>query len=252
MNSAALNSNLDGLSRLSSTASQTGKVDAAVVWLHGLGADGHDFEPIVPVLQQCNQLAIRFVFPHAPVQPVTINNGVRMRAWYDIRSVELTGARDLDEAGMQASCTLIEELLQQLKREHQLSDQQLILAGFSQGGVIALQAGLAHSGLADPTAPGTSTNNARLGGIIGLSCYLPARPDLSSSPAARATPIFMAHGNVDPMVPLSLGQQAATWLQELGLPLTWQTYPVAHGVLPEELAAVDSWIAARIKSAHAG
>ena len=229
------------LSHLSAAAERSERVDAAVIWLHGLGADGNDFAPIVPLLQHCNAQAIRFVFPHAPVQPVTINGGMRMRAWYDIRSVDLTGARELDRAGIQSSCAQITALIRQLQQEHDLAAGQIVLAGFSQGGVIALLAGLEPAVFAAQP----------LAGIVALSCYLPWLPDgLAAAAGIKKTPLFMAHGHADPVVPFQLGQQAAEQLQQQGLQVDWHSYPVAHGVLPEELAAVDAWLAARVAAAN--
>lgn len=228
---------LPSLSRLTSAAKASGRVDAAVVWLHGLGADGHDFEPIVPLLSQCNALAIRFLFPHAPMQPVTINAGMRMRAWYDIRSVDLAGTRSIDRDGMQRSCAQVTALIRQLQQEHGLCSSQIVLAGFSQGGVIALLAGLQAAEF-DP---------APLGGIVALSCYLPWTPaGLTAATGLKQTPLFMAHGKADPVVPFQLGQQAASTLQQEGLTVQWHSYPVAHGVLPEELADIDAWLAGRL------
>ena len=229
------------LDHLSAAAERSERVDAVVIWLHGLGADGNDFAPIVPLLQHCNQKAIRFVFPHAPVQPVTINGGMRMRAWYDIRSVDLTGASELDRAGIQSSCTQITALIRQLQQEHDLAAGQIVLAGFSQGGVIALLAGLEPAVFAAQP----------LAGIVALSCYLPWLPDgLAAAAGIKKTPLFMAHGQADPVVPFQLGQQAAEQLQQQGLQVDWHSYPVAHGVLPEELAAVDAWLAARFAAAN--
>jgi len=229
------------LSHLSAAAERCERVDAVVIWLHGLGADGDDFAPIVPLLQHCNAQAIRFVFPHAPVQPVTINGGMRMRAWYDIRSVDLTGARELDRAGIKSSCAQITALIRQLQQEHDLDAGQIMLAGFSQGGVIALLAGL------EPRVFAAQP----LAGIVALSCYLPWLPDgLAAAAGIKKTPLFMAHGHADPVVPFQLGQQAAEQLQQQGLQVNWHSYPVAHGVLPEELAAIDAWLAARVAAAN--
>ncbi len=228
---------LQCLSRHSRQAAVTGRVDAVVVWLHGLGADGNDFAPIVPLLARCNELSLRFVFPHAPMRPVTINGGLRMRAWYDIRSVDLAGTRELDRDGIQASCRQVSALIRQLQREHALHAQQIVLAGFSQGGVIALLAGLQAA----------EFDSAPLGGIVALSCYLPWVPaGLSAAARLTQTPLFMAHGKADPVVPFQLGQQAASTLQQLGLTVDWHSHPVAHGVLPEELADIDAWLAARL------
>jgi phospholipase/carboxylesterase len=222
----------DGVSVLTHAARDREAVEAAVLWLHGLGADGHDFEPVVPLLSRCQALAVRFLFPHAPHRPVTLNGGLRMRAWYDIRSIDLAGERTLDRAGMQASVDQVDELLDAIMQAHALPARRLVLAGFSQGGVIALQAALARQ--QEPARA--------LAGVVALSCYLPG----GELPPASGLAVFQGHGTQDPMVPIALGEQAATRLRERGAEVDWHRYPVAHGVAPEELDAIDAWLAARL------
>ena len=205
---------------------ETGKNPAAsVIWLHGLGADGNDFAPIVPEIR-LPPSAIRFVFPHAPVQPVTINGGMRMRAWYDITA----GAnRREDEGGVRASQVLIETLIGR-EKERGTAARRLVLAGFSQGGAIALQAGLRHP--------------ERIAGIMALSTYVPVGEKLlaEASTANRDVPIFMAHGTYDPIIPLGRAEQSRGLLQSLGYPVEWREYPMPHSVCPEELADIGAWL----------
>jgi phospholipase/carboxylesterase len=198
----------------------------SIIWLHGLGADGNDFAPIVPELD-LPKAAIRFVFPHAPVQPVTINGGMRMRAWYDIAD----GAnRREDELGVRASQALIEILIGREKKRGTKAGR-LVLAGFSQGGAIALQTGLRHP--------------ERIAGIMALSTYVPVGEKLSAeaSAANRDVPIFMAHGTYDPIVPLARAEHSRELLQSLGYPVEWRTYGMPHSVCPEELADIGTWLA---------
>ena len=202
--------------------------DAAVVWLHGLGADGHDFVDVVPLLRLPGSLAVRFVFPHAPMQPVTINGGMVMRAWYDIRPE--AGARREDEQGIRQSQTHVEALVAREKARG-VSAGRLVLAGFSQGGAMALQTGLRHP--------------ERLAGIMALSCYLPLAELVAGerSPANRDVPIFMAHGTGDPLIPLArarLGQEALT---RLGYPVEWHEYPMPHAVCDAEIREIGAWLA---------
>lgn len=214
------------LTRAAQTATA---VTGSIIWLHGLGADGNDFVPMVPALQQCQSLPLRFVFPHAPVRPVTINGGMRMRAWYDIRGIELTGERLLDHTGIDQSVAQLQQLIG-LENDQGISAARVIVAGFSQGGVIALQTGLRM--LDD------------IMGMIGLSCYLPNADALGDIPSAeRRLPAFIGHGRQDPMVPFALGQRAAEQLAQRHCDVTWREYPVAHGVHPDEIAALDAWIA---------
>jgi len=202
---------------------------AAVIWLHGLGADGHDFVPIVPELGLAD-LPVRFVFPHAPVRPVTLNNGMRMRAWYDI--VSLDRGRQ-DEGGIRESEKLVHGLLR-----HELAAgiaaQDIVLAGFSQGGAIALHTGLRY--------------RQRLGGVIGLSTYLPIDEKLGDEvhAANRATPILLCHGRFDPMLPLALGQHSRDLLQYHGYAVEWHDYPMQHQVCPEEIRDIAAWLRARL------
>lgn len=204
--------------------------DAAVIWLHGLGADGHDFEPIVPELH-LNEHAIRFVFPHAPYQAVSVNGGMVMRAWYDIYS--LGSILREDERGIHRTAKAIENLIQ---REHKrgIACERIVLAGFSQGGAMALHVGLRYP--------------EKLGGIVGLSTYLPlhTRVIAERSPANEATPIFMAHGNHDPVVDFSFGVKSRDLLSVLGYAVEWHEYPMPHAVCPQEIADIRQWLLARL------
>ena len=198
---------------------------ASIIWLHGLGADGNDFAPIVPEIR-LPQLAIRFVFPHAPVRPVTINGNARMRAWYDITD----GAnRREDERGVRASHALIEALIVREKKRGTKAER-LVLAGFSQGGGIALHTGLRHP--------------ERIAGIMALSTYVPVGEKLSAeaSAANRHVPIFMAHGTYDPVIPLDRAEQSRGLLESLGYPVEWREYGMPHSVCPEELADIGAWL----------
>lgn len=200
---------------------------AAVLWLHGLGADGHDFEPVVPALGLPPAPAVRFVFPHAPVMPVTINGGMRMRAWYDVYALE--GARREDEAGIRASQARVEALIAR-ERGRGVPAGRLVLAGFSQGGAIALQAGLRQP--------------ERLAGILALSTYLPLADRLAAEahPASRDTPIFMAHGTHDPMIAIDRARRSRDRLLAAGYRVDWREYPVPHAVSEAELADVGAWL----------
>ena len=204
---------------------------AAVIWLHGLGADGHDFEPIVPELDLPDTLAVRFVFPHAPMRPVTINGGMIMRAWYDILSLE--GVRREDDAGVRASQASVEALI---AREHArgVPASRLVLAGFSQGGAIALQTGLRHA--------------ERLAGIMALSTYLPLPSTLAAeaSPANRAVPIFMAHGRHDTLIPIERATISREALRKAGYDVEWHDYAMEHAVCAEEIADIATWLNAVI------
>lgn len=200
---------------------------AAVIWMHGLGADGHDFEPIVPELGLGPRPAIRFVFPHAPLRPVTINQGHVMRAWYDIRA--LAGVRREDEAGVRQSARQIEALIAR-ERQRGIPAARLVLAGFSQGGAMALHTGLRHP--------------ERLAGVLALSCYLPLANtvEAEAAPANRAAPIFWAHGVHDPMIPLAMAEQSRDHLAALGYAIEWHQYAIPHSVSAEEIAAIAGWL----------
>jgi phospholipase/carboxylesterase len=200
----------------------------AVIWLHGLGADGRDFEPIVPELAL--PFAARFVFPHAPVRPVTINGGMAMRAWYDILGFERTAAEDA--AGIRASALAVTELIDH-EIERGMPAERIVLAGFSQGGAIALQ-----TALREPRP---------LGGVVALSTYLPLATTLAAerNAANAAVPIFMAHGQADNVLPLALGESSRRALEALGYRVEWRTYPMAHSVCFEEIVAIGAWLGAR-------
>ncbi|MGD9951106.1 MAG: alpha/beta hydrolase [Burkholderiales bacterium] len=204
--------------------------DAAVIWLHGLGADGHDFEPVVPELRLPPRLRVRFVFPHAPTRPVTINMGMRMRAWYDI--LQLGGGLE-DEPGIRASQAILEGLIAR-ERTRGIQPQRIVLAGFSQGGAIALHTALRHE--------------ARLAGALALSTYLPlaAQAAPERSPASEALPVFMAHGRFDEIIPLARAQQSCAHLESLGCRVQWREYPMPHSVCGEEIADIAAWLGERL------
>ncbi len=199
---------------------------ASVIWLHGLGADGHDFEPIVPELV-IPEIPVRFVFPHAPVRPVTLNAGFAMRAWYDIVGIDRSSPQDRE--GIAQSQADVSALI---KRENVrgIATGSVVLAGFSQGGAVALFAGLRYP--------------EKLAGIMGLSTYLPHSADTAAerSSANEATPVFLAHGSMDPVVMPSLGEDTRGLLEQLGYDVDWHSYPVAHGVCPEEVADIRIWL----------
>jgi phospholipase/carboxylesterase len=200
---------------------------ASVIWLHGLGADGHDFEPIVPELDLPDTLAVRFVFPHAPMQPVTINGGAVMRAWYDVYALE--GARREDEAGVRASQARVEALIAR-ETSRGVPAARIVLAGFSQGGAIALHTGLRHT--------------ERLAGIMALSTYLPLAGTLATeaSPANHGLPIFMAHGLDDPLIPIERAEMSRRLLERAGYAVEWHEYPMAHAVCGPELVDIAAWL----------
>ena len=199
----------------------------SVIWLHGLGADGHDFEPLVPELRLPADLPLRFIFPHAPVRPVTLNNGYPMRAWFDIVKIGLNQPRDI--AGMQASRASVEALIAR-EEERGISAARTVLAGFSQGGAVALYSGLQHAD--------------KLAGIMALSTYLPLGEgmDFAIAPANALTPIFYGHGTQDPVVPLQLGEYTRNWLTRQGCMVNWHGYPMPHSVSAEEVAHIRAWL----------
>jgi phospholipase/carboxylesterase len=205
----------------------------SVIWMHGLGADGWDFVPIVRELPLPEGLDLRFIFPHAPTRPVTINNGYVMRAWYDIALQDL--ARKPDERGIRESQAQVEALIAREKSRGVAADR-IVLAGFSQGGAIALQAGLRHA--------------ESLGGIVALSTYLTLQDSLEREAAAanRRTPIFMAHGTQDPIVPIDLAEASRKVLEARGYAVEWHGYPMQHSVCPEEVEHLGAWLAARYAS----
>ena len=199
-------------------------LDLAVIWLHGLGADGHDFEPIVPELRL--RRAVRFVFPHAPIRPVTINNGLEMRAWYDIVGFD---AAHEDADGIRASAAAVTRLVDR-EIERGVAAERIVLAGFSQGGAIAL-----HLALREPR---------RLAGVIALSTYLPLAATLAreKSAANAALPIFMAHGGYDPVIPLANAEASRRILEREGYAVDWHVYPMQHSVCAPEIAAIGAWL----------
>jgi phospholipase/carboxylesterase len=205
-----------------------GPADAqfSVIWLHGLGADGHDFEPIVPELNFNNRQRTRFIFPHAPARPVTLNQGYVMPAWFDI--VAIDAESEQDEAGIRASAERISALIAR-EQERGVRAENIVLAGFSQGGAIAL-----HLGLRYPQ---------RLAGILALSSFLPLADKLAGelSDVNRDIPIYMAHGQHDPIVPIQLAQLSLQQLQALGYVVAWHLYPMEHSVCPAEIADISAW-----------
>jgi phospholipase/carboxylesterase len=203
------------------------KPNAAVIWLHGLGADGHDFEPIVPEIVRPGERAWRFVFPNAPVRPVTINGGFAMRAWYDIQGFDRKATEDA--AGFRDTDARIRELIAN-EVERGIPASRIVLAGFSQGGAVCLY-----------TAPRFAE---RLAGVMALSCYLPLRGSFSTerAPANDRTPIFMAHGRADATLPIALGTESRDFLVRQGFPIEWHDYPMAHAVCPMEIADIREFL----------
>ncbi|MGE8548687.1 alpha/beta hydrolase [Alcaligenes sp. Marseille-Q7550] len=199
----------------------------AVIWLHGLGADGHDFAPIVPELGLEAAPPIRFVFPHAPVQPVTINGGMAMRSWYDIYVADLV--RREDENGLRHSQTEVQNLIAR-ENARGIPTERIVLAGFSQGCAMTLQTGLRLP--------------ERLAGMVCLSGYLPLAGSVAAErhPANQNTPIFMAHGIMDPVVQISRAEASREQLQSLGYAVQWHTYPMPHAVCPDEIAAIGEFL----------
>lgn len=204
----------------------------SVIWLHGLGADGNDFVPILPQLVRRDWPPLRFVFPHAPVRPISLNGGLPMRAWYDIAGFDL--AQKQDERGVRASIAEVETLIAR-EVERGVPEANIVLTGFSQGGAIALAAGLRHP--------------RRLAGIVALSTYLPiadaTRDECSAGNAG--VPVFMAHGAFDPVVPQVLGERSRDRLREWGYVVDWHSYPMAHQVCPPEIDDLADWFTARLR-----
>jgi phospholipase/carboxylesterase len=206
--------------------------DAAVIWLHGLGADGFDFVPLVEELRLPPTMAVRFIFPHARPRPVTINNGFVMRAWYDITS--LGPDRVEDEAGIRQSAEVVRGYIEK-ENARGIASERIVIAGFSQGGAIAFQAALRYP--------------QRLGGVMALSTYLPLRESLAkeATPANRDVPILICHGVRDPMVPAALGTASRDLLQSLGYAVEWKTYPMEHSVCMEEVLDISKWLQAHLE-----
>jgi phospholipase/carboxylesterase len=204
----------------------------AVIWLHGLGADGHDFEPVVDLFDAGLLPATRFVFPHAPMRAVTINAGYVMRAWYDVLDIDF-GARREDERGIADSARQVEALIAR-ENARGIADSAIVLAGFSQGGAIALHAGLRHP--------------RRLAGIVALSTYLPlaAALEVEASGANRGVPVLMAHGLSDDVIRCRHGEDSAGLLRAAGYAVEWRTYSAGHTVTMEELRDIESWLRGRL------
>jgi len=203
------------------------KPTATVIWLHGLGADGHDFESIVPELHLPGALPIRFVFPHAPKRPITINEGMIMHAWYDVADLE--SEQKMDVNGFLGSVDQVTGLIRD-EMQSGMPSERFILAGFSQGGAIALFTGL--------------TLGMKLAGIMALSCYLPLvdQLDKKRNGINQDIPIMMCHGTMDPMIPMAKAVQTRKELMKLGYQVSWHEYPMMHAVCPEEIDDVRAWL----------
>ena len=197
---------------------------ASIIWMHGLGADGNDFAPLADEIDL--PIGVRYIFPHAPMMPVSINGGYVMRAWYDITDAAI---RREDESGVRASQRLVEDLLAR-EKSRGIGASRMVLAGFSQGGAIALQAGLRHG--------------ERLAGIMALSTYVPLADQLAteSHPANRGVPIFMAHGTADPMIAFARAQASRDLLLQQGYAVEWHEYRMQHAVCPQEIADIGAWL----------
>ncbi|WP_194756073.1 alpha/beta hydrolase [Aliidiomarina indica] len=206
------------------------QANAAVIWLHGLGADGHDFEPIVPHIQLPQGVHARFVFPHAPKIPVTINGGMTMPAWYDI--LEMSIARSVDEAQLRQSARHALALVER-EIERGIAPERIVLAGFSQGGAVAYEAAL--------TCP------HQLAGVMCLSTYLATHESIESNGVNKETPFLIQHGTQDPVVPVQLGAHARDWLQKNDYRVTYQTYPMAHQVCGPQINDVSAWLSSVFK-----
>lgn len=212
---------------LQTGADDTSEADAVVIWLHGLGADGRDFVPIVSELKLPAAINIRFIFPHAPVRPITINQGYRMRGWYDVSSLDIA-SRD-DEAGIVESSNILTRLCDEQVAQG-VAAERIIVAGFSQGGAIALYAGLRYA--------------RALGGIMALSTYLPMQQHLQqeAAEANRYTPVFMAHGLHDEVVAMQFGLQTRSLLQQQDYQVQWHEYAMGHSVCTEEISDISDWL----------
>ena len=203
------------------------KPDASVIWLHGLGADGHDFEPIVPEILRPGERAWRFVFPNAPVRPVTINGGMTMRAWYDLKGLDRRAAEDV--AGFRDTDAEIRQLIAK-EGARGIATNRVVLAGFSQGGAVSLYS--------------VTRYPEKLAGVMALSCYLPRESSFATErePANDATPIFMAHGRSDTVLTMSLGVQSRDFLRSQGYAVEWHEYPMPHAVCAAEIADIREFL----------
>jgi len=206
---------------------------ASVIWMHGLGADGYDFANIVPELHLSPSLPIRFIFPHAPMQPVSLNRGMVMRSWFDIAALHEDALED--DTGLRQAATWVDELIKQ-EQQRGIPMDRILLAGFSQGGALALYAGLRYP--------------QPLGGIIALSTYLPLGNKLAAeaSSANKQIPIFMAHGTIDPVVMYAWGENSRDFLKKLQYPVEWHEYPMMHQLCAQEIKDIKQWIEKRLFS----
>ncbi len=204
---------------------------ASVIWLHGLGADGHDFVPVVPELHLPDILGIRFIFPHAPVRPVTINGGMSMRAWYDVRQTDLSKQEDAES--IEDSARIVNSYIKE-ELASGISADKIVIAGFSQGGAIILFAGLRYP--------------ERLAGLLALSAYLPLPDRLADEAHAENAkiPVMMLHGIFDPVIPVYLGKRSCDFLQQAGYPVEWRTYAMQHAVCPQEIRDISLWLKTRL------
>lgn len=201
--------------------------DSAIIWLHGLGADGHDFADLPKALSHPSLKNTRYIFPHAPVRPVTLNSGIPMRAWYDITSLTREGRQDLP--GLQASHALVEQLIEK-QIKHGIDASRIVLIGFSQGGAQALYSG--------------TRAEQPIAGIAGLSCYLPDAENTPESAVNR--PVLLMHGDLDDVVLPELGRESAEWLQQKNYNVDFKRYSIGHGVCPEEVMHLNNWLAQRL------
>lgn len=201
--------------------------DACVIWLHGLGDSGHGFAPIVPELKLPESMSVRFVFPHAPERPVTVNGGMRMRAWYDIKTLDFESRADLD--GVLTSAAMVEKLMD-AEIANGIAPERIVLAGFSQGGVIALHL--------------LPRITKKIAGVIALSTYMcePSRLPTEATDTNKSTPVMMAHGDQDEVVPVFMGNAAYQALKDNGFNVTWQTYTMQHNVCMQELNDISAWL----------
>lgn len=201
--------------------------EGSIIWLHGLGADGHDFEPIVPELRLPGDKSLRFIFPHAPVQPVTINEGMAMRSWFDIVSFDSEGRADRE--GVLASSAMLEGLIAR-EIERGTAPGKIVIAGFSQGGAVAI-----HTAL---------QTKHDIAGLMALSTYMALPGDAANAVGRKDLPIFMAHGSFDPVLRMEWGRSSADRLIEAGYSVDWHEYPMAHAVCPQEIADISNWLSA--------
>jgi len=201
------------------------QANAAVIWLHGLGADGNDFVPVIPHLVPSEGTHIRYIFPHAPRIPVTVNGGMQMPAWYDI--LEMNIDRSVDEDQLLQSAKAVQDLIQR-EIDRGIAPERIVLAGFSQGGAVAYEVAL--------------TSEYKLAGVMALSTYLATKDSVKPSGKQQNTPFLVQHGSMDPVVPVQLGEQAKDWLQNNDHQVVWNTYPMQHQVCQPQLEDIRDWL----------